>query len=110
MMDALIDRSKTAPLSHKHSLPPLSHSSRLSFVMIPLYLSLVAFSCLSFAGAEPIHFPLKKRNTVPTIDDYAHAADLVRIKYGFPPGSTTSKRQNSAAVPVINQVCSLPIL
>ena len=74
--------------------------------MIPLSLSLVAFSCLSFAGAEPLHMPLMRKRTPLTVDDYGLAADSLRFKYGYNSGSTTSKRQNSAAVSIINQVCS----
>ena len=72
--------------------------------MIPLYLSLAALSSLSFAGAEPFHIPLAKRRAFPTIDDYVKAADELRIKYGHGHPST-SKRQNTAAIPIINQVC-----
>lgn len=73
--------------------------------MIPLTLSLVALSCLSFAGAEPVHVSLTRKRAPMTVDDYGVAADSLRSKYGFGPGSTPSKRQSTAAVPIINQVC-----
>jgi len=72
--------------------------------MIPLYLSLAAVSCLSFAGAEPFHIPLVRKSNSFTEHDYGVAADALRAKYGFK-HSSTSKRQNTAAIPVINQVC-----
>lgn len=75
--------------------------------MIPLYVSLVALSCLSFAGAEPFHVPLMRKRTPTTMDGYIVAAEALRIKYGLTP-SSPSKRQNTAAVPVINQVCPRP--
>ncbi|KAF9792193.1 aspartic peptidase domain-containing protein [Thelephora terrestris] len=71
--------------------------------MIPLPLTLVALSCLSFAGAEPIHTPLMRKRSALTVDDYGVAADLLRSKYGYNPGSTTSKRQNAAGISIINQ-------
>lgn len=74
-------------------------------IMIPLYLSLAAFSCLSFAGAEPFHIPLVRDRTPLSIEDYTHAADSLRYKYGYT-HSSTSKRQNTAAIPAINQVGS----
>jgi len=71
--------------------------------MVPLLLSLAALSCISFAGAEPFHIPLvKKRDPFPA-RDWGVAADALRTKYGIP-NSSPSKRQNTAAVPVINQV------
>ena len=73
--------------------------------MIPLTLSLVVLSCLCFAGAEPVHVSLTRKRTPMTMDDYGVAADSLRSKYGFSPGSTPSKRQNTAAIPIINQVC-----
>jgi len=81
--------------------------------MIPLYLSLAAVSCLSFAGAEPFHIPLVRKSAPGTEYNYGAAADALRHKYGYPDRSSASKRQNTAAIPVINQVCpsfSLKIL
>ena len=72
--------------------------------MIPLHLSLAALSCLSFAGAEPFHIPLVRKNVPHSIDHYAYAADALRGKYGFT-HSSHSKRQNTAAIPIVNQVC-----
>jgi len=80
--------------------------------MIPLYLSLAAVSCLSFAGAEPFHIPLVRKSPSGTEFNYGAAADALRDKYGYSRPSAT-KRQNTAAIPVINQVCpcsSLKIL
>jgi hypothetical protein len=71
--------------------------------MIPFYLSLAALSFLSFAGAEPLHIPLVRTSTPPTMDNYVAAADALKTKYGFNP-PTTSKRQNTASVSIINQV------
>ena len=73
--------------------------------MIPLYLTLAALSCLSFAGAEPFHMPLVRKRTPVSIEEYAHAADALKSKYGHS-HSSTSKRQNTAAIPIINQVCA----
>lgn len=72
--------------------------------MVLLSLTLVALLGLNFAGAEPVHFPLTRRSTILTVDDYAVAADIMRYKYGYKSDSTISKRQNSAAVPIIDQV------
>lgn len=71
--------------------------------MIPLYLSLAALSCLSFAGAEPFHIPLVRKRAPSSIHEYGVAADAMRFKYGYTHHSS-SKRQNTAAIPVINQV------
>ena len=71
--------------------------------MIPFYLSLVALSCLSFAGAEPLHIPLVRASTPPTIAGYVVAAESMKAKYNYI-SPTTSKRQNSAALSIINQV------
>lgn len=94
--------------SFSHIVPPFHHPRSLStpspLIMIPLYLSLAAFSSLSFAGAEPFHFPLVKRWNPMSIEDYGIAAHSLRIKYGYTPHST-SKRQSTAGIPVINQVC-----
>lgn len=73
--------------------------------MISLYLSLAAVSCLSFAGAEPFHIPLVRKSTPGTEYNYGAAADALRMKYGYS-HSSASKRQNTAAIPVINQVYS----
>lgn len=72
--------------------------------MFLLSVSLVALLHLSFASAEPLHFPLMKKSTILTADDYAVAADIIRYKYGYKSDSTNSKRQHSAAVPIIDQV------
>lgn len=72
--------------------------------MVPLYLSLAALSCLSFASAEPLHVPLTRKRAPSTMDDLAASADFTRSKYGLNSVSTPSKRQSSAAVPIINQV------
>ena len=69
--------------------------------MIPLYLSLGLVSCLSFAGAEPFHIPLV-RSGPRSIEDYVGAGNALRNKYGYT--DSLSKRQNTAAVPIINQV------
>ena len=102
----MIDSDKHIRLLTGPSLssPPSSPSLRSFLIMIPLYLSLAALSCLSFAGAEPFHIPLVKKRSALSVNDYAIAADVSRIKYGYP-HSSTSKRQNTAAVSVINQVC-----
>ena len=76
--------------------------------MIPLYLSLMALSCLTFAGAAPSHTPLHiplvvKRERLP-VEEYGMAAHALRIKYGIP-HSSASKRQHTAAIPITNQVC-----
>lgn len=71
--------------------------------MIPFYLSLAALSCLSFAGAEHLHIPLVRASTPPTMDGYVAAADSMKGKYGYG-APTASKRQNNAAIPIINQV------
>ena len=98
-------------ISHTRSLPftisVLAPGPPL--IMVPLLLSLAALSCLSFAGAEAFHVPLvRKRDYISTVEDWGVAADALRNKYGFP-SSSPSKRQNTAAIPVINQVCpSLP--
>jgi len=70
-------------------------------VMIPLYLPIVAFSCLSFAGAEPFHVPMMRRREPLSIEDYMNAGNALRIKYGST--SSPSKRQNTA-IPIIDQV------
>ena len=74
--------------------------------MTPLQLSLVALSCLSFASAEPFHIPLvRKRDPIP-IEGLGIAADALRDKYGYPQSSSPSKRQDTAAIPMVNRVCS----
>ena len=83
------------------SSPPLSPRSSLG-IMILLYLFLAAFSCLSFAGAEPFHVPLMRRREPLSIEDYANAGNALRIKYGYT--SSPSKRQNTATIPIIDQV------
>ena len=100
-----IDRPEL--ISHTRFLPFSTSvpSPGPSLIMIPLYLSLVALSCLSFAGAEPFHIPLvRKRGDPLTVDEWGVAADALRYKYGYPPSSPL-KRQNTAAISVINQVC-----
>lgn len=80
--------------------------------MLPLSLSLVVLSCLSFAGAEPFHVPLLRKRAPVSIEDYANAAVALRGKYGYTNTTSdfpTSKRQNTAAVPIINQVGSPPV-
>jgi len=81
--------------------------------MIPLYLSLTALSCLTFAGAVPFHTPLHiplvvKREPL-SLEKYGIAADALRTKYGIP-HSSPSKRQDAAGIPLINHVssCSTP--
>ena len=76
--------------------------------MIPLHLSLVALSCLGFVGAEPFHVPLVRKRNPTSVEDYANAANALRIKYGYT--RSPSKRQNAAAIPITNQVypCSAP--
>jgi hypothetical protein len=103
----VIDGNKCQPktgqtLSFFH--PPTLSLPLFSLVMIPLYLSLAALSCLSFAGAEPFHFPLTRRSNPLSMDDFVNAAHALRIKYGYTP-SSPSKRQNTAGIPIINQVC-----
>lgn len=71
--------------------------------MIPFYLSLVALSCLGFAGAEPFHIPLVRTSTPPTMDSYIAAAQDLKVKYNYN-NPSTSKRQNTAAISVVNQV------
>ena len=90
------------------AFPPfaISHSPRLFLIMLPRCICLVALLRLSFAGAEPLHFPLIRKSAILTVDDYLLAADIIRYKYGYNSGSTTSKRQNSAAIPLVNKVCS----
>ena len=70
--------------------------------MTPLYLSLVAFSCLVLAGAETFHIPLVRRREALTIEDYVNAGNALRDKYGYT--HSPSKRQSSATIPLINQV------
>ena len=89
--------------------PSLSPSStslfpRSSPIMIPLYLSLVALSCLSLAGAEPFHMPLVRKRAPLSTQGYGNAADALRRKYGYNHPSS-SKRQNTVDIPVINQAC-----
>ena len=72
--------------------------------MFPLSLSLVALSCLSFTGAEPLHLPLMRKRTSSTVDNLATSADLVRYKYGIHSDSTPSKRQTISKVQIINEV------
>ena len=74
--------------------------------MIPLYLSLAAFSCLSLASAEPFHVPLMRRREPLSIEDYVNAGNALRIKYGDT--SSLSKRQNTATIPIIDQVILTP--
>jgi len=74
--------------------------------MIPLYLSLAAFSCLSFAGAEPFHVPLMRRREPLSIEDYVNAGNALRIKYGYV--NSPSKRQNTATIPIVDQVIHSP--
>ena len=76
--------------------------------MIPLHLSLAALSCLSFAGAEPFHIPLVRKRTPLTVDELPGAADGLRNKYNIA-SSSASKRQTTAAIPVINQVRPLSV-
>ena len=74
--------------------------------MILLYLSLTAFSCLSFAGAEPFHVPLMRRREPLSIEDYVNAGNALRIKYGYV--NSPSKRQNTATIPITDQVILTP--
>jgi len=76
--------------------------------MVPLYLSLAALSCLGFAGAEPFHIPLVRKRSPTSVDEYAGAADALRSKYHY--HSSTTKRQNTAGIPVINQVRLFSVL
>ena len=86
------------------TIPTLSLSLQPTLTMIPLHLSLVVLSCLSFAGAVPFHIPLvRKRDPIP-VEDLGIAADALRNKYGYP-HSSSSKRQDTAAIPLINLVC-----
>ena len=88
----------------------LSSSSPFpSLTMVPLFLSLAALSCLGFAGAEPFHIPLVRRHNPLSVEEYAAAADALRSKYHFT-HTPNSKRQNTAAIPIINQVCPEPSL
>ena len=73
-------------------------------IMTPLYLSLAALSCLSFAGAEPFHMPLVRNGAPLSTQGYGDAADALRRKYRYNYPST-SKRQNTAAIPLVNWAC-----
>ena len=75
-------------------------------MMIPLYLSLVAYSCFSFAGAEPSHAPTMRRREPRSIEDYVNAGNALRIKYGST--NSPSKRQNTATIPITDQVILTP--
>lgn len=88
-------------LGSHHSRSPLP--LRPTPTMIPIYLSLVVLSCLSFAGAEPFHIPLVRRRDPISVEEWGIAADALRNKYGYP-HSSPSKRQDTAAIPIINQV------
>ena len=70
--------------------------------MTPLYLSLVAFSCLALTGAETLHIPLVRRREALTIEDYVNAGNALRDKFGY--NHSPSNRQSYATIPLINQV------
>ena len=71
--------------------------------MIPFYLSVAAFSCLGFAGAEPFHIPLVRTSTPPTMGSYIAAAEALKAKYNYN-NPSTSKRRDTAAIPIVDQV------
>jgi len=85
------------------ALGALSPSSQPALAMAPLHLFLPALLCLSSVSADPFHIPLVRRRDPISVEEYGIAADALRIKYGYP-HSSTSKRQNPATIPVINQV------
>ena len=91
----------THPLAF--TIPVLSPLPRATLTMIPLHLSLVALSCLSFVGAEPFHISLVRKRDPISFEEWEIAAEALRNKYGHP-RSSPSKRQDTAVIPVINQV------
>jgi hypothetical protein len=75
--------------------------------MVPALLLLLPALALGLSvprSPEPIHVPLARRSLAGRDDMsfWAQAADQVRAKYGFP---ILQRRQSSAAVPILNQVC-----
>jgi len=63
----------------------------------------VVLSCLAFVVAEPLHIPIVRRSSsTKTLEDYSHAADKLRIKYGYQPVSSR-KRQHSVNIPMVDQ-------
>ena len=71
--------------------------------MVPLHLSLVALSCLSLAGAEPLHIPLVRKREPLSIEN---AANALGNQFGSTDPSL-SKRQD---ISLINQVRSRSVL
>ena len=73
---------------------------------------MVSFSLFAFTissalavASEPLHVPIVRRGSIPSVESYAKAADDVRYKYGFKSGSSR-KRASSAAVPLTDEVCA----
>lgn len=75
-------------------------------IPLPLYLSLAALSCLSFASAELLHIPLMRVRAprAPSTEDYANAAGSLRNKYGHSL-SLASKRQDGTVIVPFFPVC-----
>ncbi|KAK7043133.1 hypothetical protein VNI00_008487 [Paramarasmius palmivorus] len=83
--------------------------------MLPLYLFISLSLLTAGTGAEPVHIPLRVRNTHlegrdANLEYWSHVADGLRAKYGFTSGntsdSTNTKRMNrraTAGIPMVNQ-------
>jgi cathepsin D len=74
-------------------------------------LSLVAVALLPFALAAPqpdagvIHVPIVRRSQTDRVANLPKAMEALRAKYGYQPTNATySKRANTAAVPITDEV------
>ncbi|KAF5381156.1 hypothetical protein D9757_009439 [Collybiopsis confluens] len=84
-----------------------------------IHLLLLSLAVSNFSvGADPVHIPVRRRNTgvVRDVNYYAAAADGLRAKYGFPTSNSNAasrkrsgdsakfgKRASSAGIPITNQ-------
>ena len=72
--------------------------------------ALVALAA-SVSAVDPVHYQLTRNNAPHKMSDYAAAAEVLRGKYGYESLTarqervTGRKRQNTASIPMINQVC-----
>jgi cathepsin D len=74
-------------------------------------LSLVAVALLPFALAAPqpdagaIHVPIVRRSQIDRVANLPKAVEALRTKYGYQPTyGSYSKRANTAAVPITDEV------
>lgn len=101
-----------ASLVFKYSLSFfLSHRAPSCSIMFSL--PLIAAALLPFALAAPqpdagvIHVPIVRRSQTNRVANLPKAVEALRTKYGFRPTSATySKRANTAAVPITDEVCN----